>query len=77
MNHCLPAASYFKVNECVRRIKIFYIVAEIAKTRLCWIVVAREVNCKMHFVCLGAMKYNHSEVTELLAWVWLAVFEFM
>lgn len=40
-------------------------------------VVAREVNCKMHFVCLGAMKYNHSEVTELLAWVWLAVFEFM
>lgn len=56
MNHCLPAASYFKVNKCVRRIKIPYIVAEIDKTRLCWMVVARKVNCKMHCLCLGVMK---------------------
>lgn len=56
MDHCLPAASYFKVNEYVRKMKIFYIVAEIDKTRLCWMVVARKVNCKMHFVYLGVMK---------------------
>lgn len=56
MNHCLPAARYFKENECVRRMKIFYIVAEIDKTRLCCVMVARKVNCKMYFVYLGVRK---------------------
>lgn len=56
MNHCRPAARYFKENECVRRMKILYIVAEIDKTRLCWVVVARKVNCKMYFVYLGVTK---------------------
>lgn len=35
---------------------MFYIVAEIDKTRLYWMVISRKVNCKMHFVYLGVTK---------------------
>jgi len=36
MNHFLPATSYVEVSEYVRKMKVFYLLAEAGKTGMCW-----------------------------------------